>query len=726
MKIPNNYVTNSILIMILLILSFSKILSQSTEISNKDLHDMSLDELFSLSVSTAGKKPENIKEIPASVIVINRQEIESAGYQTFTELLSNVTGFYLIDDYYWLGSLNFGVRGFFSTGPMNNIIILVNGVNQLSDKYSDYPDVKINVPIEAIDRIEIIRGPMSVMYGPGAFFGAINIITNGIENETPLSMASLTYGSMNTKRAFARYSANADNLKFTINAGYSDTEGIDRPFSEMTSDLSVLTEVGLDSNATTAGQRNDNRKYFGLNLGYNDFQADISIVETVKDIFDGQPNLPRGSEMTTHAMNFSAFYQIRFADNLDSKFKVGYYNHSHVLDYEVFFPSYYEIDAQNTSSYDAEINIFYEPKQNIDITFGLYRRTVLDLIQISDFGYYGPEYGEGEIGLPDGETYSTHAAFTQLNWKPIENIEIVGGIRLDHLDDYPILYSRGEKRPDDSIDHRITKQAVYSPENNGFSMTSRLALLYKIGQNILKLMWGQATKQPSYSENYRQFAGNHPFLEAADISTLEINALIDMAKNLKMSVGGYYNGLNNLISTTNILDQETGEWDIFSYNSGKTATSGIEIGLLYKNPDCINLNASFVYQKSNDKRKGYENIKPGYSPDILANISACYEIYDDIKIAIVGKFIDDMETEWKTKTIPEEGYRIGEKIDAFYVMDLNFRFDNILEKGIFVNLKIGNLTGKDIRYPATSSNSWANKGTLGYSRTFYISSGYKF
>ena len=75
---------------------------------------------------------------------------------------------------YWQNE-SYGVRGFWSKGWNDNVIIMVNGVDQISDYFNDYPLTTIAVPVEAIDKIEVVRGPMSVIYGSGAFFGAINI-----------------------------------------------------------------------------------------------------------------------------------------------------------------------------------------------------------------------------------------------------------------------------------------------------------------------------------------------------------------------------------------------------------------------------------------------------------------------------------------------------------------------------------------------------------------------
>jgi len=66
--------------------------------------------------------------------------------------------------------------------------------------FNNYPDIKINILVEAVDRTEIARGPMSVIYGSGIFMSAINIITNNADNTyNDNSIISLLTGSMNIR-----------------------------------------------------------------------------------------------------------------------------------------------------------------------------------------------------------------------------------------------------------------------------------------------------------------------------------------------------------------------------------------------------------------------------------------------------------------------------------------------------------------------------------------------
>ncbi len=154
------------------------------ELTSEDLMAMSLEELLDIEIITAGKKSEKVSDVPASVVVIRREEVETYGYSSLKEIIDDVTGYYTIDD----RSYNHcapGVRGYWSSAT-KSVMILINGIPQVQVERDAYKLKTDSLPVEAIDRIEVIRGPMGVIYGTGAFFGVINIITDetseGISN----------------------------------------------------------------------------------------------------------------------------------------------------------------------------------------------------------------------------------------------------------------------------------------------------------------------------------------------------------------------------------------------------------------------------------------------------------------------------------------------------------------------------------------------------------------
>ncbi|MGE5153707.1 MAG: TonB-dependent receptor plug domain-containing protein, partial [Bdellovibrio bacteriovorus] len=125
-----------------------------------DLLELPFEDLLQVEIRSAGKREEQIRDIPASVTILNREDIERYGWITFEELLRNVPGFYLLDN---TEDRFIGTRGAVGGG----VQFLVNGIPQhpsLQKTQTATEIARLDIPIEAIDRVEIIRGPMSVIY----------------------------------------------------------------------------------------------------------------------------------------------------------------------------------------------------------------------------------------------------------------------------------------------------------------------------------------------------------------------------------------------------------------------------------------------------------------------------------------------------------------------------------------------------------------------------------
>lgn len=225
------------------------------------LFDLTLEELMNVKVTTAGKTEQIISDIPASVIVITRADIEAFGYKSVLEALENIPGLFTHKSYL---EETIGVRGFLG---VNNVILLVNNVNQHG--------VFNIVPIEAIDRIEVVRGPMSVMYGTGAFFGVINIITNQTDKNEELSMISASAGSMNTYDLFGRFTEQKENMSIAVNAGLFTTDGLNVPYSELIEDPSRLPILGVPTDMTTEKQLERDKIYLNLSTTFSNFYFDL-------------------------------------------------------------------------------------------------------------------------------------------------------------------------------------------------------------------------------------------------------------------------------------------------------------------------------------------------------------------------------------------------------------------------------------------------------------------
>lgn len=127
-------------------------------------------------VTSATKMAQSISEAPAIITVISREKIIDRGYETIAEALGALPGFFVNSDYVLP---DVGVRGISGElrGGSRLIKVMLNGhpVSFRSETTNWLNNAL--VPIDAIDRIEVIRGPGSALYGANAFLGVVNIIT---------------------------------------------------------------------------------------------------------------------------------------------------------------------------------------------------------------------------------------------------------------------------------------------------------------------------------------------------------------------------------------------------------------------------------------------------------------------------------------------------------------------------------------------------------------------
>jgi iron complex outermembrane receptor protein len=166
-----------------------------------DLSEMSLEELLTLTVTSAGKKDQLISDTAAAVYVITSDDIRRSNTSTITDLLRQVPGILVARQA--TGEWAISIRGF-NDQHANKLLVLMDGRTLYSPLYSGVEWDVQDTMIEDIDRIEIIRGPGAALWGANAVNGVINIITKP-SADTAGGLVTYQVGAFEKSNIAARY-----------------------------------------------------------------------------------------------------------------------------------------------------------------------------------------------------------------------------------------------------------------------------------------------------------------------------------------------------------------------------------------------------------------------------------------------------------------------------------------------------------------------------------------
>lgn len=688
-------------------LSNPPLLAQEKE-EDVDVMDMALEDLLNVEITTAGKKAERISDIPASVVLITRTEIEKYGYRTLQEILENVPGMYVIDQKAHT-DVTLGVRGFWGA-QTKGVIIMVNGVSQYQDAYGHYPLNKVAVPPEAIDRIEVVRGPMSVVYGSGAFFGAINIITNDVKDGKSTGMLAVGYGTDNTRKYFFRAVGGKDDFSFSVNGGMDRTDGNDVDWSKMSTSPYF-------AGASTGDFFWESSYFFNLSSSYKGFYADFSIVRDHNIWEFILVDLANPNRKRSDFANAKIGYQAKLSEKFSVDFKFGYYmtniQSGNTWPHD---PSETWLDYSNwglgSQAFDIEINGIYTPSEKFNLLFGVYYRNLLHRYEHLNMPSLG--YTDVIIKQPDDIHLKNYSAFAQATVQASKKLKIVAGLRLQGR-------SSGENTWEIFYGTPGHIFNTFPLESTKITPIPRFAAIFALNEkNIVKLLYGRAVRNPDYHERNDGYP-----LEPERIDTLELNYIAAFSSKFTFSLSVYRNLLDNLIYRRE--EFINGVYVTEQNNEGKMTTNGVEIGIKARPSKIFEMDLSLSYHDTTDKNDPDRDVTA--SPKLLAYAKAAFNFSKNASLAFNAVYVDSMAAQWDAAVVNADGStgaRRGTDTPSYVNLGFNLRFDNLFGKGWYIAFRGSNILDDDILYPTYSHSAWADKGTIGPGRLFYVTVGKKF
>ncbi len=190
-----------------------------TRVDIEDLMRIEVERVFG-----ASERLQPVTEAPSSVSIVTGDEIERYGYRTLADVLRSVRGFYISNDrnYSYIGA-----RGFARPGDYNTRVLLLLNGHRVNDSVYDQAPIgaELGLDMAMIERVEVIRGPASSLYGTSAFFAVVNVITRsgGSMNGLSAGVEAGTHGTTVARVSGGRQFA--DGVDLAVSGSLQRSEG---------------------------------------------------------------------------------------------------------------------------------------------------------------------------------------------------------------------------------------------------------------------------------------------------------------------------------------------------------------------------------------------------------------------------------------------------------------------------------------------------------------------
>ncbi len=381
----------------------------SQDISAVNTNDISLEDLLDTKVSSASKYEQKISEAPASVTIISSEDISKYGYKTLADVLNSESGFFISDDrnYTYIGT-----RGFQMPASYNNKILVLMDGHTINDPVygGSYFNNEMVFDLTAVEKIEIVRGPGSALYGTNALFAVVNIVSKKGKRIDGVNVQGL-YGSYNTMdfKLTSGYEVSED-FSFILSGIYGSSDGRDFYFSE-------YDKPEYDNNGNAAGI--DNNKYYGgyaslkvydfsLSMYYSkhDKHCPTAKFETIFNSKDFKEFDERAFVELLHNINFSE------SISLSSRVYYDYYG------FEGYYPyqdednpgyRYTEYETNKGNNIGCELRSDIDILENLRLTLG----TEINISLVNDYNSY--LLAEKTLGL--NEEVNLYSGYSNITYQ---------------------------------------------------------------------------------------------------------------------------------------------------------------------------------------------------------------------------------------------------------------------------------------------------------------------
>lgn len=427
-----------------------------------DIAELDLEDLLDISVVTASGVAEERSEAAANVTAFTRDEILRMGWRSIGDVLQNVPGMYVVDD---LVLPSVGVRGISGglRGGSRIIKVMINGkpVN-FRPELTAFLGPEF-IPMEAVERIEIAKGPLSALYGANAFVAVVNVITRR-EFKEQNAVASLRARMVRGNPGYG-YSAAVMNsgehhdVFLAISQDHIDRSGLEASVTFPSQDPSLGRYRPFFADQTR-GDISTPSSVFAYVRGGNDTLGTV-VVQGGLQRLDAMGEFQLNSVLTDdsrHALInawFNVDHERRWSDLISSRISFGFSRGEPAREDEQFLTTSRDSVFERNFSYrafDTALSFELRPLERLLINVGADHayepQQVLFYTEILN----APrgDLGAGErvdlIGEDDSRriTLSNVGTFLQVTSSPLTalpDLKLTGNFRLDWPSEFAMQYS---------------------------------------------------------------------------------------------------------------------------------------------------------------------------------------------------------------------------------------------------------------------------------------------
>jgi outer membrane receptor protein involved in Fe transport len=506
-------------------------------------------------VTAASRTTESVEDAPASVTLISREEIRAFGYQTLYEALGGTRGVFQTNDRTYEAV---GFRGFSRPGEDygDRVLVTLDGHAMNDDQLgSSYVGYDFRSDLLDVDRIEVVRGPGSALYGTNAFFGVVNVVTRD-GRDVPSPQVSVATDDERRVRLHVGGGFGDEHAGAWAGAGGVKPQGGDLYLPDVAPATSggVLRDVDEMQSGWVGGK---------AWLGDLTLQVDLNHREKriPTGAFDTLPGDHRATSTDTRG-----FAELRYEPSLgkDDRLYLRAY-----LDWYRFRGGYpYDDPTVGVvrDSWDGlwaggEARVLLTPFDRLRLTLGGEGRTELkaDLKSMDASGTY----------LDHDARFQVYSGYGVADLRPLDWLTLSGGARVDHFSTF------------------------------GTAVSPRAAIVARPWTDgVLKLMGGRAFRAPSpYELSYNddgvtQIAADD--LQPETIDTAEVEYTHRLARTATLTGSVFYNEIRDLI----VVGEPTPDIAQYRNLDERVHTAGAEIEVRREWRERWMVAASYSFQRT--------------------------------------------------------------------------------------------------------------------------------